>query len=185
MSVSRPLWQEFLNSYSHTSDCRGAFYMDSQNRDRLLGLVWIWTKNECRDILRIVISIISKRKNRKSRKKDHAWYQPNEFSDIDLKWRTNAIMYQTSKPPVCSYRRLILLYGHILHDECSSLCDHFAWLYHQRIRALRPQYRMNSHYYLHNYYLTRFISFDIIISPKRWNGVIRWNQTSLKNNMYR
>ena len=46
--------------------------MDSQNRDRLLGLVWIWTKNECRDILRIVISIFSKHKNRKSRKKDHA-----------------------------------------------------------------------------------------------------------------
>lgn len=42
--------------------------MDSQNRDRLLGLVWIWTKNECRDILRIVISIISKHKKTKERK---------------------------------------------------------------------------------------------------------------------
>ena len=141
--------------------------MDSQNRDRLLGLVWIWTKNECRDILRIVISIFSKHKTEGVVRKITHDINQTTFSDIDLKWRANAIMYQTSKPPVCSYRRLILLYGHILHDECSSLCDHFAWLYHQRIRALRPQCRMNSHYYLHNYYLTRFISFNIIISPKR------------------
>ena len=46
--------------------------MDSQNREGILCLVWLWMNNECRDILRIVISIISKRKNRKSRKKDHA-----------------------------------------------------------------------------------------------------------------
>ncbi len=42
--------------------------MDSQNRERLLGLVWIWTKNECRDMLRIVIGIISKHKKPKERK---------------------------------------------------------------------------------------------------------------------
>lgn len=36
--------------------------MDSQNWEGLLCLVWVWMKNECRDILRIVKGVVSKHK---------------------------------------------------------------------------------------------------------------------------
>lgn len=43
--------------------------MDSQNREGLLCLVWVWMKNECRDILRIMIGVMSKHKKKSQERK--------------------------------------------------------------------------------------------------------------------